>query len=83
MKIFFENRMLNKLLDVPEDSLNKTLRRQRIVESDVIRDGVEPLESGSGPDYFSHRAMRFFAPAWVTTRSSSIARSPRSMPPEC
>jgi hypothetical protein len=42
--------LLHKLLDVPEDSLNETTRRLRVIESDVIRNGVEVMESGFSPD---------------------------------
>lgn len=69
--------MLHQLLDALEDTLNKTPRRLRIVESTVIGDGVEVVESGFGPDYFSHRPIRFLASVWVTTRPSSTARSPK------
>src|ERR1022692_1656446 len=73
-------RMRDQLFDVLEYALNQFPCRGRVVQCNVIGDGVEVVESGLGPDYFSHRAMRFLALAWVSTRPSSTAFSPRAMP---
>ncbi len=43
-------RVLHKLLNVPENPLNKTPRRRRVFESDVIGNGVEVMESRFRPD---------------------------------
>ena len=42
--------LFHKLLDVLKNSLNKTPRRLRVIESDVISDGVEVMESRFSPD---------------------------------
>ncbi len=42
--------LFHKLLNVLEDSLNKTPRRLRVIESDVIGNGVEFMESRFSPD---------------------------------
>jgi hypothetical protein len=42
--------VLHKLLDVLKDSLNKTPCRLRVIESDVIGNGVEVMESWFSPD---------------------------------
>jgi hypothetical protein len=42
--------MLHKLLDVLKDSPNKMPRRLRVIESDVIGNGVEIMEGGFSPD---------------------------------
>ncbi len=55
--------MLHKLLDVLKDSLHKTARCLRVIQSDVIGNRLEVMESRFGPDYVSHRAMRFLASA--------------------
>ena len=43
-------RLLDKLPDVPEDSLNKPPCCLRVIESDVIGNGVEVMESRFSPD---------------------------------
>ena len=43
-------RLLHKLLDMLENSLNKTPRRLRVIESDVIGDSVKVTESRFSPD---------------------------------
>jgi hypothetical protein len=42
--------LLHKLLDVLKNSSNKTSRRLRVIESDVIRNGVELMESRFSPN---------------------------------
>ena len=42
--------LLHKLLDVLKNSLNKTACRRRVIESDVIGNGVEVMESRFSPD---------------------------------
>lgn len=73
-------RMLGKHGDVTKDGANQPARCLRVVERDMVGNGVEIVERGLGPAYFSHRAMRFAAWAWVNTRPSSTAFSPRAMP---
>ena len=53
--------MSDELFDVLEYTLHQVARRCGIVEGDVIGYRVEIVECGLSPDYFSHRAMRFFA----------------------
>lgn len=55
--------MLFKLLDMLKDFSNQIARRMRIIQGDVIGNGVEVAESWLGPDYLSHRDMRFLASA--------------------
>ena len=43
-------RLLHELLNVPKDSLNKTSCRLRVIESDVIGNSVEVMESRFSPD---------------------------------
>ena len=52
-----------QLFDMFEDSLDQTARGLGVVESDIIRDGVQIGQCWLGPDYLSHRAMRLFASA--------------------
>ena len=56
-------RVVLKLVYVPEYFPNEPPCRFRIVQRDVIGDGVQIAERRFGPDYFSHRAMRFLASA--------------------
>jgi len=42
--------LLHKLLNVLKNSLNKTACRRRVIESDVIGNGVEVMESRFSPD---------------------------------
>ena len=56
-------RLLRKLLDVLKNSLHETPRRLRVVERDVIGNGLEVMESWLRPNQLSHRAMRFLASA--------------------
>ena len=51
----------SKVLDAPEYAPDESLCRIRIVEGNVISDGVEIGERGFRPDYLSHRAIRCFA----------------------
>jgi len=50
-----------QLFDMFEDSLDQTARGLGVVESDIICDRVKVGQRRLGPDYLSHRAMRFFA----------------------
>jgi hypothetical protein len=52
-----------QLFDMFEDSLDETARSLGVIESDIIRDRVQISQCWLGPDYSSHRAMRFFASA--------------------
>ncbi len=54
-------RVFHKHGNMPKDSLDQPARRLRIIECDVVGNGIEIVERGLRPDYFSHRAMRFFA----------------------
>ena len=48
----------SEVLDAPENALDESLRRIRIVEGYVISDSVEMGERRLGPYYLSHRAIR-------------------------
>jgi hypothetical protein len=50
-----------QLLDVAEHALDQRRGGFRVVQSDVVGDGVEVTQRRLRPDYFSHRAMRAFA----------------------
>lgn len=50
-----------ELIDVLEDSLDEAPSCFRVIQRDVIGDGVEITECRLGPDYFSHRAIRCLA----------------------
>lgn len=69
-----------QLFHMFEHALDQRPRRVRVLNGDVVRDGVKIAERRLGPDYFSHRAIRALALLWVTTRPCSMARSPRAMP---
>ena len=68
--------MLSKLLDVSEDSLDKTGRCCRILDCDVVCDCVEVSKRGLGPDYLSHRDIRDLALVCETIRPAATAISP-------
>lgn len=63
-----------------EYSLDPRWRRIGFVECNVIGNGIQIGERRLRPDYFSHRAMRDPASAYVTTLPSATAISPRAMP---
>jgi len=69
-----------QLFDMLENALDEMARGLRVVESDIIRDRIQIRQCWLGPDYSSHRAMRFFASALGTVRPSWTARSPRAIP---
>src|SRR5580692_11113013 len=69
-----------QLFDVFKDSLDETASGLGVIERNVIRDCVQISQCRLGPDYLSHRAIRFFASSWGTVRPSSTARSPRAIP---
>lgn len=72
--------IIGKLFDVGKYARSEIAGRRRIMECYVVSNAVEIGEGGFGLNYFSHRAMRFLASAWETTRPSSMARSPRAIP---
>ena len=72
--------VVNELLNVAEDTLDKLCRRDRILQRNVVRNCIKVRQRGLGPNYFSHLARRFLACAWVAVRLSAIACSPRAMP---
>ena len=53
--------MTRKLFDVAKHPPNQLFRRFRIVQRDVVGDGIQIGKRRLGPDYFSHRAKRFLA----------------------
>ena len=69
-----------QLLHVSQDAPDKLGRGLWILQGNEVGDGIQVSERRLGPDYFSHRARRFLACAWVATRPSAIACSPRAMP---
>jgi len=52
-----------QLFDMFENSLDETARSLGVIERNIIRDRVQISQCRFGPDYLSHRAMRFFASA--------------------
>lgn len=74
--------MVGELADGFEDAPHEFCGCGRIFQGDVVGDGVEVGQRGVRPDYFSHRASRFLAWAWVAVGPSAIACSPRAMPLE-
>jgi hypothetical protein len=52
-----------QLFDMFENSLDETARSLGIIERNIIRDRFQISQCRFGPDYLSHRAMRFFASA--------------------
>ena len=72
--------MSGKLFHVREDPLYQAPSGFRVIESDVISDGIKIAQGGFGPNYFSHRDIRVLASACESVRPSSMARSPRAMP---
>lgn len=52
-----EVRVGRQSFDVREHLLDQALGSVSVVESDVVRDGVEVVQRSQRPDYFSHRAM--------------------------
>ena len=69
-----------QLPNVQEDTLHQLPGSGGIVERDIVRDRIQIGQGRFCPDYFSHRAMRCLALAWVSVRPSSTAFSPRAMP---
>jgi hypothetical protein len=69
-----------QLFDMFKDPLYETASGLGVVEGDIIRDHVQISQCWLGPDYLSHRAIRFFASPWGKVRPSSTARSPRAIP---
>ena len=53
--------MVCQLLDVPKNPLDELSCSFRIVQRNVIRDGVQIIQCRFGPGYFSHRDMRCLA----------------------
>src|SRR5271165_5834597 len=53
--------MNDKLLNVPENAPHPITRGDGIVDGDIVGYRVKIVEGWLGPDYFSHRAKRFFA----------------------
>ena len=72
--------MSGKLFHVREHPLYQAPSGFRVVESDVIGDGIKIAQGGFGPNYFSHRDIRVLASACVVSAPLSMARSPRAMP---
>jgi hypothetical protein len=52
-----------EMLHAVEDPPDKPFCRNRIIQGNVVGDLVELLQRRIGPDYSSHRAIRFFASA--------------------
>ncbi len=73
-------RILNEPLDAREHLLDETRSGIRLVEGDVVGDGLEVSKRGLGLDQARHRFIRFAACSWLTIRPCWIARSPRAMP---
>lgn len=73
-------RVSGEISDVFEDVVDKTPGGIGMFQRDIVGDGVEILERGYRPDYFSHRDMAERASSCETVRPSSMARSPRAIP---
>ena len=54
-------RMISKLTHMSKHALDQNFRRVRIVQGDVVGDCIKVAKRRIGPNYFSHRFMRFLA----------------------
>ncbi len=54
-------RVINQLLSMAEDAFYKLRRSDRALQSDVVSNSIQIAQGWLRPDYFSHRARRFFA----------------------
>jgi len=72
--------MIGELFHMLKNPLHHPLRRLRIIQRNVVSNGIQIVKRRLGPDYFSHRAMRCVAWVWDRVRPSSTAFSPRAMP---
>ena len=72
--------LIGELFYVCEDPLDKATGCFRLVESDIVGDGIKVAQGRFGPNYFSHRDIRVLASACESVRPSSMARSPRVTP---
>jgi len=52
---------MSQLVDPREHLFDQATSSFRVIQSDVIRDGLKIGQGGIGPNYLSHRAMRFLA----------------------
>ncbi len=66
--------------DAIKDTFYEPPGRTGFVQRDVAGDGIQIIEGRLGPNYFSHRAIRFLARECDTTLPSAIALSPRAKP---
>jgi len=69
-----------ELFYVFEDPLDEAACGFRLVEGDIVGDGIKVAQGRFGPNYFSHRDIRALASACESMRPSSMARSPRATP---
>ena len=72
--------MVSQLLYMTKDAPNELGSSNRIFQCDVVGNGIQITQCRFRPDYFSHLERRFLAWAWVATRPSATACSPRAMP---
>lgn len=55
--------MRDQLLHVVEDTLSQLSRRFRLIEPNVVGNGLQIVQGRLCPNQLSHRAIRFFASA--------------------
>ena len=53
--------MISKLTHMSKHALDQNFRGIRIIQGDVVDDGIQVAKHRIGPYYFSHRFMRFLA----------------------
>lgn len=73
-------RVVCQLTHMGVHAFNQGNSRCRVLNCDVISDGLKVGQGWLGPDYFSHRDRRDLASAWAITRPSETAISPLAIP---
>ena len=71
---------MRQLPNMRKDTLDQGTGSGIALYRNVVSDGIKIRQGRLGPNYFSHRAKRTSASAWLTVRPSETAISPRAIP---